>query len=330
MPVFNAAATVKRAIESIKRQTFADWELIAVNDGSSDGTHHVLAELASAEPRLRILRQTHAGIVAALQAGLSVARAELIGRMDADDEAHPDRLFEQVALLHDLPGVGVVGSLVQFGGDPERSGGYAMHVDWLNELVSPEQIYLNRFVESPLAHPSVVFRRWLLEKYGGYRAGDFPEDYELWLRWLDRGVLMAKVPRVLLTWNDPPDRLSRFDTRYGSEAFYHCKAFYIARWIAKHVPSSRRIMVWGAGRPTRKRAERLVHHGARIDGYIDIDPLKIGRVLGGRPVICPNELPSPENCFVLGYVARRGARELARTHLREKGFTEGKDFIMAA
>src|SRR2546425_6870649 len=103
-----------------------------------------------------------------------------------------------------------------------------------------------------------MFRRELLNKHGGYREGDFPEDYELWLRWLDAGVTMAKVPRVLLTWNDAPERLSRTDRRYDVEAFYRCKAFYLARWLKRHVDASRPLLVWGAGRPTRKRAEHLV------------------------------------------------------------------------
>src|SRR6185436_16591977 len=104
--------------------------------------------------------------------------------------------------------IGLVGCLVEFGGDRSASEGYALHVDWINALTTPDEIALNRFVESPLAHPSVMFRRELVEKHGGYRAGDFPEDYELWLRWMEAGARMGKVPRVLLTWQDGPGRLS--------------------------------------------------------------------------------------------------------------------------
>jgi hypothetical protein len=79
---------------------------------------------------------------------------------------------------------------------------------------------LRCFVEASVAHPSVMFRRELLEKYGGYRDGPFPQDYELWLRWLEAGVRFGKVDAELLTWNDPPQRLWRTDTRYSVEAFY--------------------------------------------------------------------------------------------------------------
>jgi glycosyltransferase involved in cell wall biosynthesis len=330
LPVFNAAGSVARAVESIRRQTFTDWEMVVVEDGSTDGSPTVLQALARHESRLRVLARPHEGLVAALNTGLAEARGQFLARMDADDESHPERLAEQVAFLQARPETGVVGSLVEFGGDRARAGGYALHVDWMNRLTTPQEIALNRFIESPFAHPSVMFRRELVAAHGGCRAGPFPEDYELWLRWLEAGVVMAKVPRTLLTWNDPPRRLSRMDARYAREAFYECKTPYLARWLRSHVAPGRRLLVWGAGRPTRKRAELLTAHGVRIAGYIDIDPRKIGREYAGRPVLSPAMLPSPEMVFVLGYVAKRGARDLARDHLQRRGFVEGRDFLMAA
>ena len=103
---------------------------------------------------------------------------------------------------------------------------------WTNGLLTHEEIALARFVESPLAHPSVMFRRSLVERWGGYAEGAFPEDYELWLRWLDAGVRMEKLADPLLIWNDSPTRLSRRDPRYAAEAFYRVKARYLARWLA--------------------------------------------------------------------------------------------------
>lgn len=330
MPVFNAAATALRAIDSIRRQTLRQWELIAVDDGSKDRTPAMLRRLGAREPRLKVVTIPHGGIVAALNAGLTAARAPMVARMDADDEAHPDRLALQANFLRERPEVGLVGCLVEFGGDRQRQAGYARHVDWLNGLVSPHDIALNRFIESPFAHPSIMFRRALAGEHGGYQDGEFPEDYELWLRWIEAGVVAAKVPRVLLTWNDPPNRLSRIDPRYDPEAFYSCKAGFLARWLQQHVQRHRRILIWGAGRPTRRRAEYLAAYGVKLAGYIDIDPKKIGRTLAGRPVLGPQAVPAPAECFVLGYVAKLQARELVRAHLTGRGFVEGQDFLMAA
>lgn len=330
IPVRNAAETLNRAIASISGQTLREWELIAVDDFSEDSSFALLERLARTDPRMRPVKSNSRGIVSALNTGLELARGRFIARMDVDDYSHPDRLQTQAAFLAEHPQIGVAACLVEFGGDRLRNAGFAMHVDWLNTLISHEQISLNRFVESPLAHPSVMFRRELPDRFGRYREGDFPEDYELWLRWLEAGVRIAKVPRQLLIWHDSPNRLSRTDPRYRAEAFYKCKAEYIARWLHANVTMNRRILVWGAGRETRLRAEYLTKHGVEIHGYIDIDPKKQMRRFRDRPVIGPETLPAPNDVFVLGYVSKRGARELIRARLLNAGYAEGRDFLMAA
>lgn len=331
MPVRDAVGTVAAAMRSVLVQTEADFEFLVIDDGSVDGSAEVLGAFAASDPRIRPWRfERSGGIVAALNHGLAVARAPLIARMDADDLALPERLGRQRRHLEAMPGIGLVGTCVSYGGDRAVHAGYAAYVDWTNGLLTHAQIALNRFVESPFAHPSVMFRRDLIDRHGTYRAGAFPEDYELWLRWLDAGVHMAKLPECLLVWNDPPGRLSRTDARYSFRAFHACKAIYLTRWLARHNPHHPHIIVWGAGRETRKRAEHVAGEGAIIDAYVDIDPRKIGKVIAGRPVLAPERLPAPNSCFVVSYVSSRGAREDIRKRLRNLGFTEGVNALMAA
>lgn len=333
MPTWNAAATVARAIASVRAQTLREWELVVVDDGSTDGTPGLVANAAAEDARVRLVAREHEGIVAALNAGLGATRGALIARMDADDEMHPERLAAQVEFLNatENRGVGLVSCLVEFGGDRGASAGYALHVDWINSLVSSEEIALRRFVESPLAHPSVMFRRELPEKFGAYRAGDFPEDYELWLRWIESGVRVAKVPRALLRWNDSPQRASRTETRYDPEAFFRVKAEWLALEVER-ARAGRAVWVWGAGRPTRKRAEWLAARGVRIAGYVDVDAKKLTHAIGGTgaPVIGPSGLPEPGEIFVLVYVGARGAREQIEGELRARGYREGRDFLLCA
>lgn len=331
LPVRNGADTLDAALDSILNQTDPDFELIAVDDGSTDDTPGILAVRQARDRRIRI--HTHRrsrGIVRALNAGLARASGDLIARMDADDVSHPDRLCLQRQYLAGNSGIGLVGTRVVFGGDRETHAGYAAYVDWTNSVLTTRDISVNRFVESPFAHPSVMFRKALVDRYGAYSEGQFPEDYELWLRWLAAGVRMAKIPGFLLTWNDPPDRLSRTDDRYSFRAFYRCKAEYLAQWLAQENRFHPRILIWGAGRETRKRAEFLTEHGIEIVAYVDIDPRKIGNVVHGRPVLSEEEIPKPGTCFVVSYVASRGAREDIRGRLRRAGHSEKKDFIMGA
>ncbi len=330
MPTRNAARSLQTALDSLSGQTYSDWEALVIDDGSTDASAEMVQDVALEDPRFRLLRPAvRPGLVGALNLGLAEARAPLIARMDADDVMHPERLARQVARMQAKPELGLVACRVTFGGDRAAQAGYAAHVDWLNALVTPEQIRRGRFVESPLAHPSVMFRRELVSQYGGYRDGPWPEDYELWLRWLDAGVAMAKVPEVLLDWRDSPGRASRVEARYGVEAFYAIKARYLAAELARSA-DGRAVWVAGAGRPTRKRAARLEEHGVVIVGYCDVDPRKIGGHVAERPVVKLTALPGAGEAVVLGYVANRGAREMIRAELSAQGRSEGKDFWLCA
>jgi len=330
MPVWNGEATLQAAIDSILQQTEPGWELLAVDDGSTDATGVMLAAAARRDPRVRPVTTAHQGIVAALETGLARATAPLVARMDADDVSHPERLARQRAHLADHPEVGLVASRVAFGGDVRAGAGFARHVAWTNTLLTHEEIAAARFVESPLAHPSVMFRRALVDRLGGYAAGDFPEDYELWLRWLEGGVRMEKRPEILLAWNDPPARLSRTDRRCGPGAIYRLKARYLGRWLARHNPHHPTVLVWGAGRVTRRRALDLEAQGVHIAAWVDVDPAKVGRRLGGCPVLAPAEIPPPGRCFVLTYVASHGAREEIAAFLRARGHAPGLHYLCAA
>jgi len=328
MPVFNAAATLPAAVESILSQTETSWELIVVDDGSDDGTEDFLAGLS--DRRVHTIRIPRSGIVSALNAGLSRARGRYIARMDADDYSFPERLALQRQYLDAHPGVGLAGCCVAFGGSRTSQKGYAHYVAWTNSLTAPGQISLSRFVESPFAHPSIMFRHGLVDRFGGYREGPFPEDYELILRWLSCGVHMAKLPDVLLQWNDGARRLSRTDDRYSVDAFYALKARYLAAWLKDNNPLHPQVVIWGAGRITRRRAAMLEKHGIACAGYIDIDPKKTGAPLHGLPRWYYRDIPGPGEMFVLTFVWARNARQLSSSFLRQRGFVEGRHFLHCA
>lgn len=323
LPFRDASATLPGAVESICNQTFADWELLLLNDGSAGHLPSAVKQQVAEDARIRLLDLPPRGIVAALQTGVEESCGKMLARMDADDVCHPERLEKQIAFLEAHPDVDLVSCQVAFGGDADAQFGYAAHVDWINGLLTHDDMFRNRFVDAPVAHPSVLFRRSALERFGGYREGNFPEDFELWLRWLEKGARFGKAPETLLTWNDSPCRLSRVDARYAMEAFYRIKCEYLLR----AVPENRPVWLWGAGRPTRKRFERFdTRHP--FSGFVDIDPAKVGRQLQGRPVVLPEQIPA--DAFLLLGVANPGARERSMAYLSQTDGHIGKDFLPAA
>ena len=171
-------------------------------------------------------------------------------RQDADDESMPHRLADQLTFLDDHPEIGLVSGQVQYAGNKQKNQGYYAHVNWINTITDHIQIYLSRFVESPLAHPSVMFRSDLIKKYGTYRDSDFPEDYELWLRWLHCGVKMGKVRQTVIQWYDHDRRLSRTHAKYDPDRFHQLKATYFLKWLGeKYTPSSYPCLLYTSPSP---------------------------------------------------------------------------------
>ncbi len=331
LPVYDAAPFLNACLASLAAQSFDDFEIVAVDDGSTDGSTELLADWARRDRRLRVLQQPHRGLVAALETGLAACRAPLVARMDADDLAHPRRLELQVAALAADSELTVVGCKVRHFPAAAVGEGFRVYEDWLNALVAHREILAERFIESPLPHPGTTARRAALEAVGGYRDNGWPEDYDLWLRLAAAGARFAKVPRVLHFWRQHPGRLTRTDRRYAVERFLACKAHHLAHGPLR---DRGRVLVWGAGQTGRRLAKHLEREGAALEGFIDVDPRKIGRSLRRLPVRAPGDLPrllaAGERPLLVAAVGSRGARRLIRRHLDGLGLRETRDYWCAA
>jgi glycosyltransferase involved in cell wall biosynthesis len=329
LPVRNALPHLGRCLAGLDRQSLGELEVVAVDDGSTDGSAELLDRWAAGDSRNRVLHIRASGLVAALNAGLAACRAPLVARQDADDISHPRRLELQAALLESRSELGVASCLVRCFPWHGVGEGYRVYQRWLDSLVSHQQMARERFVESPLAHPSAMIRRHRLVEVGGYRDRDWPEDYDLWLRLFEAGVGFTKVEKPLYFWREHPDRLSRRDARYSTDAFLRCKAHHLLRGpLAERQP----VVMWGAGRTGRRLSRLLLEGGADIRAFVDIDPGKIGRRLRDRPVVAPpqlSELLGPDT-VVLAAVAARGARELIRQRLNALELVEGADYWCVA
>jgi len=331
MPCFNRASTIDEATASIVTQSWPDLELIAVDDGSTDETPAKLEAWAEKDGRVRLVRQDHGGLIAALNAGLAACRGEYVARHDADDIAFPERLEAQVQRLEREVSLAAVGCLVEGFPPGDVRQGFRLYLVWLNSLVTPEEIARQIFVESPLAHPSVMVRRDWLERLGGYEDHGWPEDYDLWLRMHLAGARFAKVPRILMAWREHSGRLTRTDARYSLENFLRAKAHYLMLGPLRQAPA---VIVWGAGAMGRRLSKHLVRQGAPLRAFVDIDPEKIGRQRRGLPIHPVEDLPAlvsaTAGTVVLAAVGARGARELIRTRLQVMGLVEGRDWWAVA
>jgi glycosyltransferase involved in cell wall biosynthesis len=331
MPCFNAEQTVDEAVESLLAQTFRNLEIVAVDDGSTDATAAKLLAWADKDERLQLVRQKNSGIIVALNRGLDHCRGEFVARMDADDRCHPDRFQAQVDFLDQHPDIDLVSCLVEgFPSDVMREG-FRIYIEWLNGLTTPDEIAREIFIESPLVHPSILARRRVVERAGGYQDRGWAEDYDLWLRMHLAGARFAKVEQTLFYWREHPHRLTRTDSRYSVENFLRAKAFYLIQGPLKDRDA---VILWGAGQMGRRISKHLQRNGAPLVAFVDIDPEKIGRQKRGCPVIGVEALAEwlkrYKRPVVLAAVGSRGARQLIRDQLEAMGLREGSDWWAVA
>lgn len=328
IPVYNAHTTLRRALTSLQRQHYSHWECVLVDDGSTDLSAHVARGFSAQDPRFRLCTEPHRGIVAALNTGLGLCRGEFVARFDADDLMHPERLEQQVRALTTDVDLDAVGCHVQLFPRRSLSPKRLAYQHWLNSLFNASDVFRDRFVECPVAHPSLLLRRKTLEHLG-YRSLGWAEDYDLVLRLLQTGPRVGVVPLPLLAWRDGRARLSRTDENYGLERFTRCKAHFLAAtWLS----GRNDYVLWGHGDTGRSLRRALAEQGKSASLIVDVHPGRIGQVIHGCRVVHPEQLHATNaaNHKIVASVAGLAARSDLRTIAARIGLVEGRDYIVAA
>lgn len=245
LPVYNAEPYVAEAMESLLAQSLGDFELIAIDDGSTDGSPRILAGFAGRDRRVRVIARENRGLAATLNEGITLATAAYVAIMNADDIALPDRLAKEAAFLDAHPEVAAVGSQTRF----LATAPIAAPATSLPQ--SPSAV--RRFLEtaSPLAHPAVMFRRQAVLDVGLYRPQMVPaEDYDLWLRLAERADLANR-----------PDVLLHYRLHAGQSTANRDEAIATATLVAQAASRERR-----AGRPDP------------VDGAASLSPALLARL----------------------------------------------------
>jgi glycosyltransferase involved in cell wall biosynthesis len=320
LPVRNEEAFLAECLDSLSAQTLESFEVIAVDDGSTDATPEILTAHARGDSRLRVLRQEAAGMVAASERARAEARGLLLARMDADDVAAPHRLELQVAAIEE-EGLAAVGGRVEY--FPAPTAGMRAYADWLNSLVTVEAAERDVWVECPLPGPGLTAWAELVS----YRDLGWPEDYDLVLRIWAAGGRFRNLDALVHRWRDHPERLTRTKPEYELGAFRRCKVHFLRQTL---LAEGRPAVVWGAGPTGKALARELLAAGTPLAAFVEVDPRKLGKRIHGAPVVPVEQAAGFPGALALSCVAGPEGRARVRELAAGLGLEEGTDFVAVA
>jgi glycosyltransferase involved in cell wall biosynthesis len=282
MPCYNCAPFLAEAVECVLSQTLGDFELLIINDGSTDSSADILAEVAAKDHRVRVAHRSNGGCGAALNTGLDLARGKYLARMDADDRTPPERFAKQIAFLDSHPKITVVGGWHRTFGAVESR---------IHEFpTAPDRISATMLFRNPISHPTVMMRResfaenhW---RYSERRA--FAEDYDLWITIIERHAI-ANMPEVFLDYRVLPGAIGADGRRHWPETVIEIQCRLLAR-LGIHPNEFERRIHGGLAYDQLQAEAQWIAQAHRWLLGIDaanqqkriFDPTALSRVLTGR------------------------------------------------
>jgi len=322
MPVKNAGLYLEDCLLSIQAQSHVQWELLAVDDGSTDQSHDILQRYAVNDERIQGLNNRGSGIIPALRTAYAKSSGNYIHRMDADDLMAPRKLE---LLFNELKKYGkgsVVTALVQYFAKGGVSEGYLKYEQWLNQLSLDDRHWEEVYQECVVASPCWLIHRSDFEMAGGFEADRYPEDYDLVFRYYEHRLKVRAVKEVLHYWRDHSERSSRNHPNYKDSSFFDLKLHY---FLKLERDPQRALVVWGAGPKGKRLAKMLNQRGIDFE-WVSNNPNKHGKEIYEQIMQSFRQILEYNRPQVIVTVAQRKAKKEIVSFLESNGLKDKEDY----
>ncbi len=255
LPVKNAGKYLHDCLESIQKQSIEDWELVIVDDHSADDSVVIIHSFIVNDPRIRLCTNEGDGIIIALQTAFHQCRGKFITRMDADDVMPIDRLNVMFQAIQGTEKNTIVTGKVKYFSDHPISSGYQKYEKWLNERIDYNDhwkwVYRECVIASPgwMAHKQALMDHKILDEL------NYPEDYDLVLKWYRSNFEIKTIPQIILNWREHPNRISRLSDQYNQENFFRLK---LKHFVSHDLNEKSRLLIWGTNKKGKLTARLLI------------------------------------------------------------------------
>ncbi|WP_396600754.1 glycosyltransferase family 2 protein [Algibacter sp. R77976] len=323
IPFKNTDAFISPCLQSIIAQTYTNWELLIVDDNSTDKSFSIVETFAKADDRIKLLKNSGSGIIDALQLAFKRSTGALITRMDSDDVMQPNKL-EVLAnsLINQGKGHLAVG-LVNYFAEEGIKDGYKSYELWLNALTVSGANYSEIYKECVIPSPCWMLHRDDLIACNAFNPNRYPEDYDLAFRFYKHGFKCIPCDVVLHDWRDYSHRTSRTDEHYAENHFIPLKLDY---FLELDYNTEKTLVIWGAGNKGKFIAKTLIEKQIDFEWICD-NPKKIGKDIYGKILRAFKDLETIENPQSIITVANKDAQVEIRAYLNKLEMKSVHDYV---
>ena len=325
MPVKNAGPYLRQCLDSIVRQTHEYWELLAVDDYSTDDSFLILKEYAKADTRIRVfqLEKSQHGIIPALQLAYVNSNGAYITRMDADDHMSENKLAIMSSKL-ESKGTGFVAvGWVSYFSEKGVGEGYQNYAGWLNEMTAAEANFSEIYKECVIPSPCWMMGRSDFEMIGAFENDLYPEDYDLCFRMRKHKLSIIGIKEVLHYWRDHESRASRNDPNYKDNRFLSLKMSY---FLNEDLQEEATLILWGAGKKGKEIAKVLIEKFIPFLWFTN-NPNKIGKDIYGVILGSDEDIHKYVNIQVIIAISKPNERTFAIATMESLGLQSGVEYF---
>lgn len=322
MPVKNAMPYLTECLESIIAQSFQEWELIAINDHSTDESGALLNNYAAQDARIITYDNNGKGIIDALRLAYTHSRGDCITRMDADDIMRKDKLQVLIDNLKQSEKRSIAIGKVEYFSETTLGEGYKKYADWLNGLTEVGSNFDDLYRECVIPSPCWMVHRLDLDQIGAFSSDRYPEDYDLTFRMYQGGLKCIPCQEPIHLWRDHGERSSRNDDNYSDNRFLDIKLHNFINY--DHNPS-RPLIVWGAGRKGKQIVQSIQQRVNDLHWICD-NPNKIGHNIYGHILSSPELIPQLKQAQIIIAVANPEEQERILQMMRSMELETMKDY----
>ena len=308
MAAKDTAIYLHGCLDSILAQTYQNWELIAVNDHSTDETPKIIQEYAAKDSRIRFFNSDGHKLIPTLQEGYTQAKGILINRMDSDDKM-PDYKLEVLVKewLKYGKGTIIAGGTEHFVDEGEVGDGFLKYENWLNKVAQTNTHYQEIYKECVIPSHCWIIHKDDFDAAGAFDPVVYPEDYDLCFRFYRMGLKVIGIDKILHFWRDRSNRISRTWEEYKDNRYFDLKLRYFYELDRDR---SRPLVLWGAGRNGKDMAKKLQTHDDQFHWVCDNEQ-KIGKDIYGIKMQHFNDVENLVNPQIMIVVSSpAGKREI--------------------